>query len=166
MLMLANVLVNVMAVFFVLVSVFMTLVILIQKPRGGGLSGAFGGGGGGGQQAVFGAKVGDFLTWFTVTLFVLFLLVAIGLVYATRAEVTGVGGSRHEAATVETDQSEDLAPPPVAPAPGGEGAVDLELGDDAAAQQTTAGEAAQGAAVPADAGEAAEPEQQPEPTQP
>lgn len=70
---------------FIAICAFMILVILIQKPKGGGLSGAFGGAGGG-SQAVFGAKVGDFLTWFTVTLFALFLLVAIVLVFVSRSE--------------------------------------------------------------------------------
>ena len=70
------------AILFALVCLFMILVILIQKPKGGGLSSAFGGGGGG-SQAVFGAKVGDALTWFTVVLFLLFLSIAIGLTWMT-----------------------------------------------------------------------------------
>lgn len=67
---------------FLLVSLFMMLVILIQKPKGGGLGGAFGGGAGGGsQQAVFGARVGDVLTWITVISFVCFLGLAMGLTW-------------------------------------------------------------------------------------
>jgi len=66
----------------------MILVVLVQKPSGGGLSGAFGGaGGGGGGQGAFGAKAGDVLTWFTVGLFVLFLLCAIGLTWQIRDDV-------------------------------------------------------------------------------
>ena len=41
---------------FVLVALVLVLVILIQKPRGSGLTGAFGGAGGGGS--VFGSKTG------------------------------------------------------------------------------------------------------------
>ncbi len=74
-----------LAVLFVLLSVVLILAILIQKPKGGGLSGAFGGAGGG-QQAVFGSRVGDVLTWATVIIFALVLLLAISLVYLTRAE--------------------------------------------------------------------------------
>ncbi len=82
----ASWLVSVMATLFVLTCVFMMLVILIQKPKGGGLSGAFGGAGGS-AQAAFGAKTGDLLTMITIGCFVAFLGLAIGLVYAIRAEV-------------------------------------------------------------------------------
>jgi preprotein translocase subunit SecG len=77
--------VTLLATAFVVVCLFMMLVILIQKPKGGGLSGAFGGGGGS-AQAAFGAKTGDVLTWFTVTCFVLFLLLAMGLTWTIRPE--------------------------------------------------------------------------------
>lgn len=70
---------------FAAVCLLMTLIILIQKPKGGGLSGAFGGAGGG-QSAVFGAKTGDILTWITVSFFVAFLLLGVLLVYATRSD--------------------------------------------------------------------------------
>lgn len=70
---------------FLVFCVLFCLIILIQKPRGGGLSGAFGGGGGG-AQAIMGARTGDFLTWITVSGFVFFLLMGIGLVYSTRAD--------------------------------------------------------------------------------
>lgn len=79
--------VPVMAITFLLICMFMILVILIQKPRGGGLSGAFGGGGGS-DQAAFGAKTGDVLTWFTVFCFVTFLLLAMGLTWAIKSKST------------------------------------------------------------------------------
>ncbi len=87
MLILGNILVSVMGTLFVLTCIFMMLVILIQKPKGGGLSGAFGGAGGS-AQAAFGAKTGDLLTMITIGCFVAFLGLAIGLVYAIRDEVT------------------------------------------------------------------------------
>jgi preprotein translocase subunit SecG len=74
---------GILATLFIILCLFMVLVILIQKPRGGGLAGAFGGAGGG-QSAVFGAKTGDVLTWFTIVFFVLFILLAMALVYTTR----------------------------------------------------------------------------------
>ena len=46
-----------------------SVLILIQKGRGGGLSGAFGGGGG---SSAFGAKTGDVLTWATSIIFGIF----------------------------------------------------------------------------------------------
>ena len=63
---------------FVLICVFLMIVILLQKGRGGGLSGAFGGVGG---HSAFGAKTGDVFTWVTVALTLLFVLVAIIGVY-------------------------------------------------------------------------------------
>ncbi len=73
--------IRLMAVAFVVISVFMMLVILIQKPKGGGLSGAFGGAGGSDTSFV-GAKVGDFLTILTVGCFLSFLLLGMGLTWA------------------------------------------------------------------------------------
>ena len=73
-----------MGISFAVVCVFMMLVILIQKPKGGGLSGAFGGGAGGGSAgAVVGARVGDVLTIVTVVCFLLFLGLAMGLTWST-----------------------------------------------------------------------------------
>ena len=85
MLVLANWLTSLLTVGFVLVAMFMILAVLIQKPKGGGLAGAFGGGGGS-QQAMFGAKVGDVLTYVTIAAFVLFIGLAIALVFSTRYE--------------------------------------------------------------------------------
>lgn len=72
-------------VVFIGLSGLLTLIILIQKPKGGGLAGAFGGAGGS-QQAVFGAKTGDVLTWVTVFLFVAFVFTAMCLVWLTRSD--------------------------------------------------------------------------------
>ena len=83
----ANALVFILGMLFILTCIFMMLVILIQKPKGGGLSGAFGGAGGS-AQAAFGAKTGDLLTTITIGCFIAFLGLAIGLVYAIRDDVT------------------------------------------------------------------------------
>ena len=65
---------HVIAVVFVICCVALVLIILIQKGRGGGLSAAFGGGMAGG---ILGSKTGDFLTWVTIVLVSIFLLLAI-----------------------------------------------------------------------------------------
>jgi len=65
---------NVVAVFFVICCVSLVLIILIQKGRGGGLSGAFGGAMAGG---ILGSKTGDFLTWVTIVLVGVFLVLAV-----------------------------------------------------------------------------------------
>ncbi len=62
--------------------------ILLQKNRGSGLSGAFGGVGG---HTAFGTKTGDFLTWVTVGLAILFLVLAILLNFAF--EPTSIAGA-------------------------------------------------------------------------
>ena len=68
-----SLLMNLVAALFVLTCVVLILIILIQKGRGGGLSSAFGGGGSGG---VLGTKTGDFLTWVTISLVGVFLVLA------------------------------------------------------------------------------------------
>lgn len=75
--------VAVLSLLFLVVCVLMMLVILIQRPKGGGLSGAFGGAGSS-AQAAFGAKTGDVLTWATIILFSFFVVFSIGLTFATR----------------------------------------------------------------------------------
>ena len=57
--------------------VFMVLVVLVQRGRGGGLSGAFGSGGG--SSSAFGTKTGDVFTTITVIAFVVFMLLSIWL---------------------------------------------------------------------------------------
>lgn len=64
---------------FTVVSASMVLIILVQRPQGGGLAGAFGGAGGAGTETVFGGRVGDALTYATVTAFVIYLALAISL---------------------------------------------------------------------------------------
>ncbi len=65
----------ILAIAFVLVALLLMALILLQKNRGSGLSGAFGGVGG---HSAFGTKTGDFLTWVTVCLTAIFMGLAIG----------------------------------------------------------------------------------------
>jgi preprotein translocase subunit SecG len=62
------------AALFVLVSLVLILVVLMQKGRGGGLSGAFAGGM---ASGLLGSKTGDFLTWVTVGVVSVFLVLAV-----------------------------------------------------------------------------------------
>lgn len=79
----------VLSLLFIIVAVALILVILVQRPQGGGLAGAFGGAGGASSQSAFGAKTGDMLTFATVTIFVLFLLTSMGMVWMNQAQFTG-----------------------------------------------------------------------------
>ena len=58
------------AMSFIVVSAALVLIILVQRPQGGGLAGAFGGAGGGGADTAFGGRTGDALTVATVAGFV------------------------------------------------------------------------------------------------
>jgi protein translocase SecG subunit len=58
---------------FLIVCSLLIIVVLLQKGRGSGLSGAFGGMG----QTAFGTRIGDVFTWVTIILAGVFLLLAI-----------------------------------------------------------------------------------------
>jgi preprotein translocase subunit SecG len=64
----------VVAALFVICCIALILIILIQKGRGGGLSGAFGGAM---ASGILGSKTGDFLTWVTIVLVGIFLGLAV-----------------------------------------------------------------------------------------
>jgi preprotein translocase subunit SecG len=72
----ASFIMNVIAVLFVIGSVVLILVVLIQKGKGGGLSGAFAGGM---ASGILGSKTGDVLTWVTISAASLFIIVALVL---------------------------------------------------------------------------------------
>lgn len=102
---------NVLLPLFILICVIMVLVVLIQKPQGGGLAGAFGGSSAGSGQTAFGTKTGDALTVFTVGVFVLFVLVAILLNLAMKAPKISPEAVAQPASST--------APAETTPAPGG-----------------------------------------------
>jgi len=89
---------------FIFVGLFMMLLVLIQKGRGGGLSGAFGGGGG---NTAFGTKTGDVLTWATSIVFGIFLVLAVFLNL-----VANQVGTPHKAAASAAQQTDQQAPSP------------------------------------------------------
>jgi len=68
---------NLLLILFLIVCIIMTIAILLQSSKGGGLAGAFGGAS---MGAVFGGRgAATFLSKFTTWLAVLYLLVALGL---------------------------------------------------------------------------------------
>jgi len=94
-------------VLFVVVSIMMILVVLIQKPQGGGLSGAFGASADGAGQTAFGAKTGDVLTVVTVAIFLVFLVVSIALNLSITEPVPPT-----DEATLEQPEDEEETPEP------------------------------------------------------
>ncbi|MBN1509431.1 MAG: preprotein translocase subunit SecG [Sedimentisphaerales bacterium] len=81
---------NLVAVLFTLVAVVLILLVLIQKGRGGGLSAAFGGGM---ASGLLGSKTGDFLTWATIIVVSVFLVLAVVLARFYRPNVSEYGGA-------------------------------------------------------------------------
>jgi preprotein translocase subunit SecG len=111
---------NIVAVLFVLVCFVLVLVILIQKGRGGGLSGAFGGGM---ASGLLGSKTGDFLTWVTIVVVGVFLVLAVLLAKFYRPAVSQYGVPAAQTQTPATAPA-PTGPPqppgatlPVTPAP-------------------------------------------------
>jgi len=105
-----------LVVLFLLISLGMILVVLIQRPQGGGLSGAFGAGGGSGQSA-FGARTGDALTISTIVVFVALLGVAIALNFVLRPSETSTQPVAGPADSEQTS-SQPAPQPGSSPRPG------------------------------------------------
>ncbi|MBC8379356.1 MAG: preprotein translocase subunit SecG [Planctomycetes bacterium] len=93
---------NLMVALFILVCVSIILIVLLQKGRGGGIGAAFGGGGAG---SLLGTKTGDFLTWVTICLVAMFLVLAVLMGKFMRPEMSADLSSQTAApvAPVETD---------------------------------------------------------------
>jgi preprotein translocase subunit SecG len=86
---------NILATLFGLLAVVLMGIILLQRGKGVGLSGAFGGAGG---HTAFGAKTGDVLTWATIIAAVALLAFAVVLNYVFRP--LAAPGAATPAATV------------------------------------------------------------------
>jgi preprotein translocase subunit SecG len=70
---------NLLTFLFAASSVVLVLIILVQRPQGGGLAQAFGGAGGGATDTAFGGRTGDVLTYLTLGAFSIYLVIAITL---------------------------------------------------------------------------------------
>ena len=66
-----------LTILLILVSLFMMLLILIQRGKGGGLAGAFGGAGG---SSAFGSRAGDTFTRVTIIVAAIWLLLVMILI--------------------------------------------------------------------------------------
>src|SRR5262245_15011492 len=82
-----------------LLSVFLVLVILVQRGRGGGLTGALGGMGG---QSAFGTKAGDLFTRITVVVAAIWVLLSLAAlrVLNQRSATAGLDPTVRRAAPV------------------------------------------------------------------
>jgi len=108
---------GVMTVLFILVSIALVLIILVQRPQGGGLTGAFGGGGG--TDTAFGGRTGDALTVATITAFSIYLLLAMGLNITGNIMRNAPAQPTAKTAPTETPAQPDGGTAPQAPADAG-----------------------------------------------
>jgi len=92
---------KVLAVLFVLCALTLILIVLIQKGKGGGLSGALVGGM---ASGILGSKTGDFLTWFTIVLAGLFLTLAIVMAKFYKPTVSEFGPAQTQQTTQPAEQ--------------------------------------------------------------
>ncbi len=90
---------------FAIVCVFLVLVVLLQKGRGGGLGGAFGGLG----SSAFGTRVGDVFTWVTIVLTALFLLLAVTTALVVRPPMQQVDKPFFNPPPGEYDKAQEVA---------------------------------------------------------
>ncbi|MFK7817300.1 MAG: preprotein translocase subunit SecG [Planctomycetaceae bacterium] len=103
-----------------LVSLFMMLIVLIQRGRGGGLAGAFGGAGG---SSAFGTKAGDVFTKITIVLaLVWFLLAGLSGITLRAKETRFTGGANAE---TKSDEDGDADSPPTKSAEDDEDLTDM-----------------------------------------
>ena len=102
----------ILTVVFLIVSIGLILFILVQRPQGGGLAGAFGGAGGGGTDTAFGGRTGDVLTVGTVGAFCIYLTLAIVLNIIDNPSATADIGDT----TTETPAETSAETPAEAPA--------------------------------------------------
>jgi preprotein translocase subunit SecG len=105
----------------VLTSLFLILLVLIQRGRGGGLTGALGGAGG---QSAFGTKAGDVFTRITVGVAAFWIglcIVAINVLGRQQSLFSpALGGAAPQAVAPQ------VPPPATPPAPGGAAASNGE----------------------------------------
>ena len=69
-----------------LIGLFLILLVLIQRGKGGGLSGAFGGVGG---SSAFGTRAGDLFTKITIGVATVWILLVMAMVMVVQSDVHG-----------------------------------------------------------------------------
>jgi len=114
---------NVIAAVFIACAVVLILTVLIQKGKGGGLGGAFGGGL---ASGILGSKTGDFLTWVTITMVGVFLMLAVVMAKFYKPSVSDSGiGQPQTTQQMPSETSETPSTTPVAPYEAGEENADV-----------------------------------------
>jgi preprotein translocase subunit SecG len=98
-------------ILLLLVGMFMILVVMLQRGRGGGLVGALGGQGG---HSAFGTRAGDLFTWITIGTACVWVLLACGAGWRLRYENERFAGrSGTTDAPLPGADSKKGEPPPI-----------------------------------------------------
>lgn len=117
---------NLLMMVLLFTALFLIVLILIQRGKGGGLAGAFGGMGG---QSAFGTKAGDMFTKITIGVASFWIILCIIMV-----KLTGAGGG----GPLSQDMGGAESPPGVsAPAPSDKKTDGQQTGDKAEAPAET-----------------------------
>ena len=102
----------------VVTSLFLILLVLIQRGRGGGLSGALGGMGG---QSAFGTKAGDMFTRITVgvaAFWIVLCILSINVLSRQRPLLRqNLGGAAPQAVDASSETNADPSKPPIPDTP-------------------------------------------------
>lgn len=95
-----------------IVSLFLILLILVQRGRGGGLTGALGGMGG---QSAFGSKAGDLFTRVTVVVAGVWIVLCLAILVTFRSSGFAPTGEAKRSAKAETTEPADagIKMPPI-----------------------------------------------------
>ncbi len=111
----------ILMILLILTGIFLIVLILIQRGKGGGLAGAFGGMGG---QSAFGTKAGDLFTRITIGVAAFWIILCIFsvLLMRTTKQVLdlGPGNAPAQQSSVPPSQEKQSAPLEKQPAAGGE----------------------------------------------
>ena len=90
-------------VVLLLVGLFLILLVLIQKGKGGGLAGAFGGSGG---SSAFGSRAGDTFTRITIYVAAVWILLIMILIKLVQPTTAGPPASAEVQPVVPAEQQE------------------------------------------------------------
>jgi preprotein translocase subunit SecG len=91
---------------WVLAAVILILLVLIQKGRGGGLSSTFGGL----SSSLLGTKTGDFLTWVTIGVVALWLLLSVVAAKWFRPETSALLQGQQQRSSAPVQQAPAMPP--------------------------------------------------------
>ncbi len=102
----------ILMILLILTGIFLIVLILIQRGKGGGLAGAFGGMGG---QSAFGTKAGDMFTRITIgaaAFWIILCIVSVRLM-GTSKEVLNLGPGNPPAQQSSTPGTQEQQPAPL-----------------------------------------------------